>query len=176
MRSLKLFPSCWETLRILLQFKMLECTDLRSHFLCFIVILDLWCFHMRYEYLPYWLVFILFVFIHVNSTHFSTRSHRKTLVMKKQSVCSSKSTQIDLFFNDRVFPPNSLFDYYFQTLKSGSSKFSNKYKYVWSCNIIYRKKNHKLKVGQMLAMSSHSKTKNKVLWFGVMGPAVLVGA
>lgn len=60
--------------------------------------------------------------------------------MKKQSVCSSKSTQIDLFFNDRVFPPTSLFDYYFQTLKSASSKFSNKYKYVWSCNIIYRKK------------------------------------
>lgn len=32
------------------------------------------------------------------------------------------------------------------------------------------------KVGQMLAMSSHRKTKNKVHWFGVMGPAVLVGA
>lgn len=30
------------------------------------------------------------------------------------------------------------------------------------------------KVGQMLAMSSHRKT--KVHWFGVMGPAVLVGA
>lgn len=98
---------------------------------------------MRYEYLPYWLVFIHFVFIHANSTHFSTWSHSKTLVMKKQSVCSSKSTQIDLFFNDRVFPPTILFDYYFQTLKSASSKFSNKYKYVWSCNIIYRKKNHK---------------------------------
>lgn len=124
LRSLKLFPSCWETLRILLQFKMLECTDLRSHFLCFIVILDLWGFHMRYEYLPYWLVFIHFVFIHANSTHFSTWSHSKTLVTKKQYVCSSKSTQIGLFFNDRVFPPNSLFDYYFQTLKSASSKFS----------------------------------------------------